>query len=839
MPARPSVPTVPPDGPDTREVDTMQASNGRNGSESVSGVERALLLDLLRGKLTRAEAAQQAGVPEAALDAARDLLLAAKLPPAAVTLRGFVQQSVRIVRDTTGTAHVYAETARDLFVGYGFALAQDRLWQIDYYRRRALGRLAEVLGPSAVASDRRHRLLGFGVLADQEVDALSSEEAEVLDGFAAGINAWIDQVAGNSEQLPIELEILEYRPARWSPRDSIALTRAFFWQLTGRLENLAAGEAAARYLGPDLAADFLTTEAAGETILPSARAELGRLVGASTGGGADSAGGSNNWAVAPSRSANGSAMLASDPHLPYMLPAGLYQVHLSGAGYDVAGSGYPGTPGVWFGHNDRIAWGITNLVASPRDLYVETLDPTDDPTNPDHYHDGDGWAPLQTRTETIAIRGAPNETLTIRSTLRGPLVDEIVPLAAERGPNGEPTALSLRWTGHEVLHDIQAILDLNRAHDWASFRDALSGWRLPIFNLVYADVDGHIGWQATGSIPIRGEGDLARGYRPANDPAHAWTGFIPFDDLPRIEDPARGWVGTANNRPVDVEEQTVPLYGWWAPGHRAVRLRQILDDGSIISADDMRAMHADTTNLRAADVLPRLAGLLGTGAAGARILDLLAGWDLRMSTDSVSATVFEAFFERWHRHVLAARFPDETQAFLGTLGAGSGPALRLLSEGKPAGWFGESTDPSAVAEEAAAEALGDLEARFGPDSSGWRWGAVHQVSFRHPLDGRPGTAGLFATPPREAPGTGYVLNANGYSHDAPFAVTSGPEYRLVVDLGDLDATTTVLTTGQSGLPGSPHYADMADPWVRGAYLPLPHSPAAVEAAKTGEIRLEP
>ncbi|MGE3272963.1 MAG: penicillin acylase family protein, partial [Chloroflexota bacterium] len=496
---------------------------------------------------------------------------------------------------------------------------------------------------------------------------------------------------------------------------------------------------------------------------------------------------------------------------------------------------YPGTPGVWFGHNDRIAWGITNLVASPRDLYVETLNPSD----PTPYRDGDGWSALETRTETIAVKDAPDETLTIQSTARGPLVDSIVPLPPEAGPKGEPTALSLRWTGQEVMGDIQAVLDMNRASDWTSFRAALSGWRLPVFNLVYADVDGHIGWQATGSIPVRGDGDLTRGYRPANDPAHTWTGYIPFDDLPRLEDPARGWVGTANNRPVAVDEQMVPLYGWWAPGHRAVRLRQLLDDGRTISADDMRTMHADTTNLRAAEVAPALPSLLANGAAGARLLTLLDGWDLRMTTDSVAATVFEAFFEAWQRRVLAARFPAETQAFLGSLGAGSGLAMRLLSEGTPADWFGDGVALADVAEETAAAALADLEARFGADTSGWRWGAVHQVSFRHPLDGRPGTDGLFATTPRETPGTGYVLNANSFSHDEPFAVVSGPEYRLVVDMADLDATTAVLTTGQSGLPGSPHYADMVDPWVQCAYLPLPFSPAAVDAAKVGETHLEP
>ena len=815
----------------------MAASEGRSGSGGADGVTRALLLEVLRGRLTPTEAATQAGLSAADLDAARDALLAAKVPPASLILQGvhgLVQRPVKIVRDTTGTAHVYAETARDLFVGYGFALAQDRLWQIDYYRRRALGRLAELLGPSAVASDRRNRLLGFGLLADQEIVALSPEEAEALDGFAAGINAWIDRI-GAGDGVPIEFEILEYSPEPWTPRDSIALLRAFFWQLTGRLENLAAGEAATRYLGAELGADFLTTEAADETILPPTAAGAGRLIGVGTGGGADAAGGSNNWAVAPARSASGHAMLASDPHLPYMLPVGLYQIHLSGAGYDVAGSGYPGSPGIWFGHNDRVAWGITNLVCSPRDLYVETLDVLDR----GRYRDGDGWAPVQARTETIVVRGAPDETMSVRSTARGPLVDEIVPLAPAPGPNGEPTALSLRWTGQEVLHDIEAVLDVNRAHNWSSFRAALSGWRLPVFNLVYADADGHIGWQATGSVPIRGDGDLSRGYRPANDPAHAWTGYVPFNDLPRLEDPERGWVGTANNRPVAVAEQTVPLYGWWAPGHRAVRLRQILDDDGVISADDMRTMHADTVNLRAAEVLPRLPALLGGSADGARMLDLLSSWDLRMTTDSVAATVFEAFFEHWQREVLTARFPDEARAFLGSLGAGSGLAMRLLSTGEPTGWFGDSVGLSVVAELAASEALADLEARFGPDPAGWRWGIAHQVSFRHPLDGRPGTDGLFATAPRETPGTGYVLNANGFSHDAPFAVRSGPEYRLVVDFADLDATTTVLTTGISGLPGSPHYADMVDPWVRVEYLPLPHTPAAVESAKAGETRLEP
>ncbi|MCC6420639.1 MAG: penicillin acylase family protein, partial [Gemmataceae bacterium] len=243
----------PPARADVREGAIMQASdphpsNGVHQSPSApqangqSGIERVVLLDVLRGKLPRAEAAGLAGLPESAVATDISALLAAKIPPANLTLTGKagVQGPVRIVRDATGTPHIYADHARDLFVGYGFALAQDRLWQIDYYRRRALGRLAEILGPSAVASDRRHRIIGFGRLADQEIPTLSAEAAEALDGFTAGINAWIDQAGANPSRLPVEFEILEYTPEPWTPRDSIALMRAFFWQLTGRLDNLAA-----------------------------------------------------------------------------------------------------------------------------------------------------------------------------------------------------------------------------------------------------------------------------------------------------------------------------------------------------------------------------------------------------------------------------------------------------------------------------------------------------------------------------------------------------------------------------------------------------------------------
>ena len=755
--------------------------------------------------------------------------LESKLPPARQTLTAGVSRPVRILRDAAWVPHIYAEHARDLFFGQGVAMAQDRLWQLDYLRRRALGRLAEVLGPEALDSDRRSRILGFGALAAAEWRGIAPEAAEALEGFAAGVNAWIDESRG---RLPVEFEILGYEPEPWTPYHSLALQRAFLWQLTGRLENLAAGEMARRVLGATLVADFLTTESPEETILPrdSARATPGFVAAAATGG-ADAAGGSNNWAVAPSRSASGRAMLATDPHLPFALPTGLHVAHLSGGGYEVAGATYPGWPGVKFGHNDRVAWGITNLVASPRDLYVETLNPA----NSSQYRGDGGWADFERRQETIAVRGAEPVGLEVRSTARGPVVDELVPAL----PGSEGTALSLRWVGQERLGDLQALLDVCRARDWVSFRRAASTWRLPIFNLVYADADGHIGWQAVGSIPTRGRGDTTRGYRPANDPDHEWRGYIPFDELPRMVDPERGWIATANNRPVD-DHFPQPLYGWWAPGHRAVRLRQLFERGDRFTPADFARMHFDAYSVRAEQAVPALQAALSSsaGETGRRLAELLGGWDHQFRPESVAATVFETFFELWHERVIRARFPASVQPFLISLGAGSGLALRLITEGRPAGWFGEGSREVELAD-AARATLGELEQRLGRDPSAWRWGAVHRVSFRHPLDGRPGTDGCFATPPREAHGTGHVLNNNGFTHGRRFDVTSGPEFRMVVDFADLDRTQMVLTTGQSGQPGSPHYADHLPRWLGGVYHTVPWTVAAVEAAATGEVRLTP
>jgi penicillin amidase len=738
--------------------------------------------------------------------------LESKLPPHDDTATLSLSGQVRIVRDARWTPHVYAGSLRDLYAGFGYALAQDRLWQLDFYRRRALGRLAEVLGPDHVASDRRHRLVGIRQAAELELAHLDAESRDVLDGMAAGINAWMSRAA---ENLPVEFDILDYEPEPWRPLDTIALTRAFFWQLTGRLDNIAAAEAARRHLPPGLARAFLATDFPDETIVPGALGEV-------TSGGDDSAGGSNNWVVGPGRTTTGGALLASDPHLPYALPVGLYEVHLKGAGLDVAGACYPGLPGVWFGRNARAAWGITNLVASPRDLYVEERR-TDDPA---WYREGEHWRRFQSRVERIDVRGAATVEMTVHSTVRGPVVNELLPLQAADG-----APLSLRWVGHEAINDVKAVLDVNRAGSWDEYRAALAGWRLPIFNMVYADVDGHIGWQSTGAVPIRGNGDTTPGYRDANVPSHQWTGYLGQDRLPTMADPERGWIATANNKPV-ADSSTLPWYGWWAPGSRARRLREIFEINARFDAEACRAMQMDTYSARAACVTPALARLVGPSTPSlARIAALLEGWDFTYGESATPPTVFDTFFEHWHARVIAARMPSDATEFLTRLGAGSGLAMRLLTGEHTDPWF-PSTSIADEVERAARDALAELTSRLGDDPSAWQWGRVHTVTFRHPLADRPSLEALFSTSPRAVAGTQHVLNNNSYAHgsaDGRFAVGGGPEYRLVVDLADPNGARSVLTTGQSGQPGSPHYADQLDDWLDGRLTTIPFTDDAVQA----------
>ncbi len=754
-------------------------------------------------------------------DEARRAFLRRRLPPENATIRAAVRGPVEILRDRSGMPHVWAGTTDDLWFGVGFVMAQDRLWQMDRLRRRALGRQAEVLGPAYVPSDLARRLVGIPEIAAAEAGRTDERTLAILDALVTGINRQIEEYG---RDLPVEFALLGYEPEPFAVRDSIAILRGIWWSLNGRLETLVAAEAA-RSLPPDLQQAWLTPERPEERIVPDLPARLRDDAARHDAAGEGDWRGSNNWAVAAGRTANGHAILCSDPHQPFWMPASWYEYAVHGPEDDAAGAGHPGVPGFWWGSNGRIAWGVTNNVASTRDLYAETVDPAD----PGCYREGDGWARFAKEPIEIAVAEEEPRRFVRRSTVRGPIVNDILPAVTD---GGDPP-LSLRWVGQEHLDDVRAVVGIARADDWDGFRDALRDWAVAVFNFAYADRAGNVGMQCAGRIPLRGR--VKWGFRDALNPDDVWTGYVPFDDLPYEEQPARGYVASANNKPAP-DDYRYRLYGAWAPGYRAARIDETLRNADAFDADQGRALQLDVRNLRAVALAPVIiARLAGTDDADARLLrDLLAGWDHEYRLDSPAPAAFETFVAEWQRRIAQERFP----ARLVPLVRGSGGiAARLLSGDDP-GWFAPDADLDALVAETAAAAVAALRERHGQDPAGWAWGNVHRVHLRHPLS-NPANAGLFDLGPVPIVGGADTLCNTGVGPAPGCEAVGGVEYRIVVDFAEPGRFLAIQNAGNSGQPGSPHYGDQFAAWISGAYRTVRLDRAGVEADLAGRTEIVP
>ena len=724
------------------------------------------------------------------------------------------EASVEILRDRWGIPHIYAEKDDDLFFGYGYAMGQDRLWQLDYLRRKAMGRLSEILGPSGLEADTIVRTVGINRVVDAEIGRLPGQTMSRLEAFSGGINAAMREA---SDRLPIEFALLDYAPEPWSPADSVAIWAEFRWYLTGRLPVIVIPELARRALGDGpLYKAFLTGEAEQESILP-AGSYPSRRTGAGRVGDVvsdpDEGQGSNNWVIAGSRTTSGMPLLASDPHIAFGSVSCWYEVHLSGAGFNTAGAGYAGVPGLLFGRNERVAWGLTNNICAQRDLYQEK-ESTDRPGR--FLYDGE-WEQSTSVEETIEVKGSEPVVKTIRFSRNGPIVDEILPAPArDTGP------VSLRWMGHEPCDEITSMLALCRAESAAGARESLRTWIVPTFSFGFADVDGHIGYQATGLLPIRES--WGRGYRQGWEPEQSWRETIPFDAMPSIEDPDQGWIRSANNRTAP-DDFPYPLSGVWSSGYRAQRIRNLIEEKKLHSRQDIAAMQLDVLSLRAIDAVPGLLKLL-EGASGPRLDEAagyLADWDGRMEPDSVGASLFEIFFERWMREVAAERFEGDVASLLS--GATSGLSTELLTADAH-GWFADGNRAGA-ARRAMSGAIDELSGRLGEDMSDWKWGAIHRINLGHHLSGRGEIFDRLDRGGEPVGGSGITICNTGF--DPNYMAAMGANYRLNADLAeDPPALWAVDAAGQSGHPGSPNYCDQLSDWLVNRHHILPLDRKRVE-----------
>ncbi len=705
---------------------------------------------------------------------------------------------VQIARDPRGVPHISADNDRDLFFGFGYAVAQDRLFQLDHIRRKAAGRLAEVLGPEAVESDRLFRTLDLAGLAEREWSRLPGETRELVAAYAAGVDAVIS-VSGDA--LPIEFDLLDDKPEPWRPIDCLLVLNEFRWYLTVRFPVIAGPELVKRAIGDGpLFREFLTGEADDESILHAGEYPAGRRRMADQGAG-EAATGSNNWVLAGSRTSVGKPIVASDPHVPFAAVSIWYQVVLNGGSFRVAGASLAGAPAVMLGRTPRVAWGITNNICSLRDLYQEKTDPA----HPDCFLYDGRWEPAATREETIRVRGSGDVSFTVRSSRNGPIVDDVLPPPARHtGP------VSLRWQGFEACGWLTALLQMNRSKSAAEFRAAGEPWGVPTFNLVFADADGHIGFQTVGKLPVR---EIAeRGYRPGWDPAHQWKGTIPYSELPGLADPPRGYVVTANNR-LAPDDFPWPLSGTWPSGHRARRARERIEATPAHTADGQRSLQLDVHSGQAAAIVPALLEVIGRDPEFASAASLLHEWNHETTVDSAAASVSHLFHFHWIRTVVRERLPADQVELI--VPFASGLAARLL-RGDPSGWFRTNERDDAIRCTLRA-ALAELTARFGPDWSGWTWGRLHTLTQKHVLSGRGDLGVLLDRSGIPMAGDGWTL-FNATSDPTTHAAISGAGYRMIADLSDPDGRLWAIeVAGASGHPGSPHYDDEIQPWLAGNY----------------------
>jgi penicillin amidase len=737
---------------------------------------------------------REAGVSIDQFAAARDAWLRRNAALTDQTISARVGGKVEIIRDRSGVPHIHASTTPDLFFGLGFAMAQDRLWQMDRLRRRALGRQAEILGSGYLASDIAHLTVGIDEIASNEAAAMDASTRSLVEAFAAGINRRIEGVRAD---LPVEFQVLDYEPADFTVRDIVAIGRGIWWSLNGRIDRLAAAEAARMLPTETLRTLYLTPEASENLVLPAPPPASHRDPWPA---GTDDATGSNNWALDGTRTGSGHPLLCGDPHQPFWVPSSWYEFALHGPEDNAAGAGHPGLPGLWWGSNGATAWAITNNAASTRDLYREESHVADTRL----YRDGDTWRTFTERNVTIPVRGAAPHPLVIRSTVRGPVVNDLITPVAR---DGDPP-LSLRWVGAEHIDDLRAMIAVSRARDWPGFRDALRDWAIAVFNFAYADRAGNIGYQMAGRVPRRGR--ITHGFRDPANPADQWRDSIPFDDLPHSFNPARGFVASANQRIVEPDDVR-PIYGAYSQGHRGVRIDQEFTADRVLDRAANVRLQNDVKNCRAERLCPHilrhLAGCRDPDAVIA--VETLTAWDYRYDLASSAATLFETFMTSWQRAVLAVHLPER---LLDLTAQQTGLAVSLLEGAEPDYFASGAADAVRTAMKRAIAVLRD---RLGFDAETWRWERVHIAHWRHPLS-TPGLGTALDIGPAPVDGGSHTIRNTG-GELPPHAASSGAEYRIVVDFAEPASFLAVQNIGNSGVPGSAHYRDQFEPWLRGTY----------------------
>ncbi|WP_296599457.1 penicillin acylase family protein [Phenylobacterium sp.] len=749
-----------------------------------------------------------------------------------------LQAPAELIVDRWGIPHIYAASSRDAFFLQGWNAARDRLWQIDLWRKRGLGRLSASFGPAYVAQDRAARLFLYRGDMTAEWAAYDPGGREAVEAFAAGVNAYVAEVRAGKRPLPVEFKLTDSQPEAWAPEDILRIrSHALVSNVTSevaRARTICAGGPAAdtlrRKLEPahkvvvpkgldpcavpaDVLKDYvLATEAVSFKAL--APKPLGQVIDER---GAE---GSNNWTISAARSATGRPILANDPHRPVGAPSLRYIAHLDAPGLSIIGAGEPALPGVSFGHNGAVSWGLTIFYIDQEDLYAYQ-------TQANAYRYKGGLEPMKVVRETIEVKGEAPREVELHYTRHGPVVwqDEA---------KGQAFAIRTIWN-QPGLAGYFGSSRMWRAKGWDDFQVARNKWGAPPLNLVYADAKGDIGWSAAGRTPVRPNWD---GLMPVpGDGRYEWAGFVEDGGLPVSKNPAEGYFATANAMNIPAEpaypREKRKLGYEWADPTRTQRIHEVLDSLPKSTLADSMALQTDSVSPQARRGIALVKDLSSPDPVVAEALRLLKAWDANETTDSAAAAIYETWaVKHLTRHTAeAAGLPEAARKLVG---AGSPDPTLTWLEGQPA----KVRDPVLLS--SLADAVAELTGRLGADMATWSWGRLHQAKFVPAVAALadPQLAAQMTVGPLQVPGSASTPRAATW-RPGDFQQTAGASVRIVLDVGAWDNSVAINTPGQSGDPMSPHYRDLFPLWAAGSYVPLRFSRGAVEADAETIMRLTP
>ena len=767
---------------------------------------------------------------------------------------------VEIVTDRWGINHIYAENESDLFFAQGYAAARDRLFQFEVWRRQATGTVAEILGPRELERDIGARLHRFRGDLTTELNHYHDRGEQIVNAFVDGVNAYIDETAAHPELLPIEFELLGITPQHWTPEVVISRHQGLVGNVSSEIRNAqavallradAVKELSYYYGDPDLTIDpavdvslldgdildLYTAHRRSLRFQPEDVAadyrgdrETYELLAAAMPSEIDleqqdyEAIGSNNWVVAGSRTLTGFPMMVNDPHRSQGAPSLRYWVHLVAPGWNVIGGGEPVLPGVSIGHNEYGAWGLTVFGQDNEDLYVYDTNPQ----NPNEYRYLGRWEPMSVITESIPVKGQAAESVELKYTRHGPVLYEDT-------ANNKAYALRAAWLDYGSAPYL-ASLRMDQARTWEEFREACEYSRIPSENMIWADREKNIGYQAVGVSPIR---PRHSGLVPVpGDGRYEWDGFLPIQALPNLVNPEKGFYGTANNYTVpDGYEYWDALHYTWGDQMRAARVEEMLDAGRHMTVADMMRFQHDDLTVAGRNIVPLLREVRIDDPEVAALRDRLIGWDHVLDKDSVEAAVYVEFERRLRDNLHDTLVPEAASELI--RGLNMKRVIDWLVA--PDGRFGEAPVAArdALMARSLTEARERLIERLGPDPANWQYG---QPDFKHALIRHPMTAAVspdlrrrLDVGPVPRGGYGGTVHNTGNGDNQ----TTGASFMIVADTSDWDNSVGLNAPGQSGNPDSPHYRDLFELWARGQYFPIFYSRAKIDSVTESVTNLRP